>query len=135
MTETMNENNWHHFMSDSIRGALVNPQAADENGSLHLKGQWIRNIFTRFNKYFRIYALFFEELASTCKELLFSGAGNNRIKTCKFAEMAFKSFSSMQDEVLNEELYFKLAEKYFGMGKTSCQTHLKICQKLDHLAI
>ena len=135
MTETMNENNWHQFMSDSIRGALVNPQAADENGSLHLKGQWIRNIFTRFNKYFRIYALFFEELASTCKELLFSGAGNNRIKTCKFAEMAFKSFSSMQDEVLNEELYFKLAEKYFGMGKTSCQAHLKICQKLDHLAI
>ena len=33
MTETMNENNWHQFMSDSIRAALVNPQAADENGS------------------------------------------------------------------------------------------------------
>ena len=58
MIETMNENNWHQFLSDSIRHALDNPQAADENRRLHLEGQWIRNIFTRLNKYFRIYAVF-----------------------------------------------------------------------------
>ena len=74
MIDTMNENNWHQFLSDSIRGALYNPQAADENGRLHLEGQWIRNIFTRLSKCFRIYAIFFEELASTYKELLFKGA-------------------------------------------------------------
>ena len=36
----------------------------------------------------------------------------------KFAEIPFKSFGNMQDEVLYEELYFKMAEKYFGKGKT-----------------
>ena len=118
MTETMNENNWHNFLSDCIRGALDNSQAADENGLLHLEGQWIRNIFTRLNKCFRIYAMIFEELASTYKELLFSGAGNNRVKTDKSAEIPFKSFGSMQDEVSYEELYFKMAKKYFSMGKT-----------------
>ena len=118
MIETMNENNWHRFLSDSIRGALDNPQAADENGCLHLVGQWIKNIFTTNIFSFRIYAMFFQELASTYKELLFSGTGNNRIKTYKFAEIPFKSFGSMQDEVSYEELYFKIAEKYFGTGKT-----------------
>ena len=69
MIDTMNENNWHQFLSDSNRGALYKPHAADENGRLHLEGQWIR-----LNKCFRIYAIFFEELASTYKELLFKGA-------------------------------------------------------------
>ena len=105
-------------MSDSIRGALDNPQALDEHGRLHLEGQWIRNIFTRLNKCLRIYAMFFEELVSTYKKLLFSGAGKNGIKAYKFAEILFNSFDSMQDEVLNKELYFKMAEKYCGMGKT-----------------
>ena len=39
MIETMNKNNWHQFLSDSIRGALDNSQAVDENGRLHLEGQ------------------------------------------------------------------------------------------------
>ena len=114
MIEIINENYWHQFLSDSIRSALDNPQTVDENGRLHLEVQWIRNIFTRLNKCFRIYAMFFEELASTYKEFLFSGAGNNRIKTYKFAEIPFKIFGSMQDEVSYEELYFKMAEKCFG---------------------
>ena len=53
--------------------------------------------------------MFFEELVSTYKKLLFSGAGKNGIKTYKFAEILFNSFDSMQDEVLNKELYFKMA--------------------------
>ena len=65
LIETMNENNWHQFLSDSIRSALDNPQVVDKNKRLHLQGQWIRNVFTRLNKCFRIYAVFFEELAST----------------------------------------------------------------------
>ena len=92
MIKTMNGDNWHQFLSNSIRGALDDPQAADEAGCLHLEGQWIRNIF---NKCFRSYAMFFKELASTYKEILFSDAVNNRIKTYKFAEIPFKSFGSM----------------------------------------
>ena len=74
MIDTINENNDHPFLCYSIRGAFDNPQAADKNGRLHLEEQWIRNIFTRLSKCFRIYAIFFEELASTFKELLFKGA-------------------------------------------------------------
>ena len=71
------------------------------------------------------FMLFFEDLASTYKELLFSGAVNNRIKTYMFAEILFKSFGSMQDDVSHEELYFKMAEKYFGKGETPLSTSPK----------
>ena len=74
MIDTINENIEHQILSNSIRGAFDNPHAADRNGRLHLEGQWKRNIFTRLKKCFRIYAIFFEELASTYKELLFKGA-------------------------------------------------------------
>ena len=130
LIETMNENNWHQFLSDSIRDALDNPQVVDKNRRLHLERQWIRNIFTRLNKCFRIYAMFFEELASTYKELVFSDASNNRIKTYKFAKTPFRSFGSMQDKILYEELYFKVAEKYFGTGKTTLSVSPKNLQEI-----
>ena len=65
-----------------------------------------------------MYAIYFEELVATYKDLLFSGVGNNPIKTYKFARIPSKKFASMQDEVFYEELYFKMAEKYFATGKT-----------------
>ena len=65
-----------------------------------------------------MYAIYFEELVATYKDLSFSGAGNNRIKTYKFAEIPFISVGNMQDEVSQEELYIKIAEKYFATGKT-----------------
>ena len=74
--------------------------------------------------------LFFEELASTYKELVFSDASNNRIKTYKFAETPFRSFGSMQDKILYEELYFKVAEKYFGTGKTTLSVSPKNLQEI-----
>lgn len=65
MIQTMNENNWHEFLSDSISGALENSQAANRKGRISKEGQWIRNIFRRLNKYFRVYSMLFEELAAT----------------------------------------------------------------------
>ena len=62
--------------------------------------------------------MLFEELATTEKKLLFIGAGNNRIKAYKFAEISFKNFASMEDAVSYEKLYSKMAEKYFATGKT-----------------
>lgn len=118
MIQTMNENNWLEFLSDSISGTLENSQAANKKSCISKEGQWIRNIFRRLNKYFRVYSMLFEELATTEKKLLFIGAGNNRIKAYKFAEISFKNFASMEDAVSYEKLYFKMAEKYFATGKT-----------------
>ena len=52
MVKHMSENNWHQFLSDFIRGALDNPQAADQNGHLNIDVQWIRNIFRRLHNCF-----------------------------------------------------------------------------------
>lgn len=65
MIQTMNENNWHEVLSDSISGALENSQVANKKGRISKEGQWIRNIFRRLNKYFRVYSMLFEELAVT----------------------------------------------------------------------
>ena len=45
MIQTMNENNWLEFLSDSISGTLENSQAANKKSCISKEGQWIRNIF------------------------------------------------------------------------------------------
>lgn len=43
--ETMNKNNWHQFLRDSIQGTLDKVAACNMGGTQDIESQWMKDVF------------------------------------------------------------------------------------------
>ena len=96
LIETMNENNWHEFLYESIRGSFSDDE---------LNNDWISNIFKNLIICFKSYETVFKDIAYFYQKLLLSRAQNNIIKVYKFIAVQFTNIHGLEKAIHYEELF------------------------------
>ena len=105
MLETMNENNWHEFLNNSIEGTL---EEATRNGN-----QSIKNIFKNLDSCFKEYREVIEDIAQKYFELGVSGREKNIIWVLRFLDIPAKKFRDTIDVLGYKNLFFRCADNFF----------------------
>ena len=100
MLKSMNENNWHDFLDNSIEGALTNNRS--------VQNEFVDNIFENLNICFPDYKLMFEDVAVSYYKLLLTSSSDNVIRVLKFIDALLRDIKDFVEVVGTSTEHFDL---------------------------
>ena len=97
MLKSMNDNNWHDFLDNTIESALANNRS--------VQNEFVDNIFENLNICFRDYQLMFEDVAASYYQLLLTSSRDNVIPVLKFIDARRKNIKDFVEVVGAQQLF------------------------------